>query len=65
MKSVVIKETDEYKLTVIKRKCLVPEELNIVELVQVAIKKGEVTNTVTHQFFMSDLEVAQFKSVLE
>ena len=64
MKSVVIKETDEYKLTVIKRKCLVPEELNIVELVQDTIKKGEVTNTVTHQFFMSDLEVAQFKSIL-
>ena len=65
MKSVVIKETDEYKLTVIKRKCLAPEELNIVELVQDTIKKGEVTNTVTHQFFMSDVEVAQFKSVLE
>ena len=64
MKSIVIKETDEYKLTVIKRKCLVPNELNIVELVQDTIKKGEVTNTVTHQFFMSDLEVAQLKSIL-
>jgi hypothetical protein len=65
MKSVVIKETDEYRLSITKRKCLVPSELNIVELVQDTIKKGEVTNTVTHQFFMSDVEVAQFKSVLE
>jgi hypothetical protein len=64
MKSIIVKETDEYRLTVINRKCLVPSELNIVELVQDTIKNGEVTNTVTHQFFMSDLEVAQFKSVL-
>ena len=65
MNSVIIKETDEYRLTITKRKCLVPSELNIVELVQDTIKKGQVTNTITHQFFMSDVEVAKFKSALE
>jgi len=65
MNSVIIKETDEYRLTITKRKCLVPSELNIVELVQDTIKKGQVTNTITHQFFMSDVEVTQFKSALE
>jgi hypothetical protein len=64
MRSTIVKETDEYRLTVVNRKCLVPKELNIIEISQDTIKNGEVTNTVTHQFFMSDLEVAQFKSVL-
>jgi hypothetical protein len=65
MKSVIIKETDEYRLSITKRKCLVPSELNIVELVQDTIKEGKTTNTITHQFFMSDFEVTQFKSALE
>jgi uncharacterized protein (UPF0333 family) len=65
MKTVVIKETDEYRLTITNRKCLNPKELNIIEIIQDTIKKSEITNTVTHQFFMSDLEVAQFKSALE
>jgi hypothetical protein len=65
MNTAIIKETDEYRLTITNRKCSNPKELNIIEIVQDTIKKSEVTNTVTHQFFMSDLEVAQFKSVLE
>jgi hypothetical protein len=64
MKSVIIKETDEYRLTATNRKCLNPNDLNIVEIMQDTIKKGQVTNSITHQFFMSDLEVAQLKSIL-
>jgi hypothetical protein len=64
MKSVIIKETEEYRLTATNRKCLNPKELNIVEFLQETLKKGEVTNSVVHQLFMSDLEVAQLKSIL-
>ena len=64
MKTVIIKETDEYRLTVTNRKCLNPKDLNIIEVLQETLKKGEVTNTINHQLFMSDFEVAQFKSVL-
>jgi len=64
MKTVIIKETDEYRLTVTNRKCLNPKDLNIIEVLQETLKKGEITNTINHQLFMSDFEVAQFKSVL-
>jgi len=64
MKTVIIKETEEYRLTVTNRKCLNPKDLNIIEVLQETLKKGEVTNTINHQLFMSDFEVAQFKSVL-
>jgi len=64
MKSVIIKETEEYRLTATNRKCLNPKELNIVEFLQETLKKGKVTNSVVHQLFMSDLEVAQLKSIL-
>ena len=64
MKTVIIKETEEYRLTATNRKCLNPKELNIIEFLQETLKKGEVTNSVTHQLFMSDLEVAQLKSIL-
>lgn len=65
MKSVIIKETDEYRLTATNRRCLKPDNLNIIEIMQDTIKKGKVTNTITHQFFMSDLEVEQLKSILK
>jgi hypothetical protein len=64
MKSVIIKETEEYRLTATNRKCLNPKELNIIEFLQETLKKGEVTNSVIHQLFMSDIEVAQLKSIL-
>ena len=65
MNSVIIKETDEYRLRATNRKCLNPNDLNIIEIMQDTIKKGKVTNTITHQFFMSDLEIAQLKSILK
>jgi hypothetical protein len=65
MNSVIIKETDEYRLRATNRKCFNPNDLNIIEIMQDTIKKGKVTNTITHQFFMSDLEIAQLKSILK
>lgn len=53
----VIKEKEEYRLTMKKEPCLMPAGLNNVEMIQEQLKDGEVTQTSTYQFFMTQDEM--------
>ena len=53
----VIKEKEEYRLTMKKEPCLMPVSLNNVEMIQEQLKDGEVTQTSTYQFFMTQDEM--------
>lgn len=53
----VIKEKEEYRLTMKKEPCLMPAGLNNVEMTQEQLKDGEVTQTSTYQFFMTQDEM--------
>ena len=49
----VIKENEEFRLTLKKEPCLMPTGLNNVEMTQEQLKDGEVTQSSTYQFFMT------------
>lgn len=53
----VIKEKEEYRLTMKKEPCLMPVGLNNVEMTQEHLKNGVVTQTSTYQFFMTQDEM--------
>jgi hypothetical protein len=52
----VIKENEGFRLTLKKEPCLMPTGLNNVEMTQEQLKDGEVTQTSTYQFFMTQEE---------
>jgi hypothetical protein len=53
----VIKEKEEFRLTMKKEPCLKPAGLNNVEMTQEQLTDGKVTQTSTYQFFMTQDEM--------
>ena len=58
MKEFTVKEDAAFRLRVKSWKCLVPGTLNAVEFIQEQLRDGEVIDTSTYQFFMSDDEMS-------
>jgi len=52
-----IKENESFRLILKKESCLMPIGLNNVEMTQEQLKDGEVTQTSTYQFFMTQDEM--------
>jgi hypothetical protein len=58
MKEFVLKEINQYSVKVKKNRCLKPVDLNHIEFVQETKNdKGEVVDTSTYQFFLTDTEI--------
>ena len=57
MKEFTVKEDQAFRLRVKSWKCLTPNTLNAIEFVHECIKDGDVINTSTYQFFMTDEEM--------
>jgi hypothetical protein len=60
----IIKDKDYFRLTLKKEPCLMPADLNNIEMVGEQIKDGEVTQTSTYQFFMTQEEINQLAKAL-
>ena len=60
----VIKEKEEFRLTIKKEPCLMPVGLNNVEMIQEQLQDGEVTQTSTYQFFMTQDELETLAKAL-
>lgn len=58
MKEFMIKEMGQYSVKVKTNKCAKPVDLNHIEFVQETKNdKGEVVDTSTYQFFLTDSEI--------
>ena len=58
MKEFVLKEMNQYSVKVKKGRCLKPNDLNHIEFIQETKNdKGEVVDTSTYQFFLTDAEI--------
>jgi hypothetical protein len=53
----VIKENAGYRLLLKKNPCFLPDGLNNIEFIGEQLKDGEVTQTSTYQFFMTQDEL--------
>jgi hypothetical protein len=60
----VIKENEGFRLTLKKESCLMPVDLNTVEMIQEQLKDGEVIGTSTYQFFMTEDEMKTLAKAL-
>lgn len=54
---VTIKETAWYRLVLKKTPCVAPAGLNTIEFMNEQLKDGEVTDSSTYQFFMTQPEL--------
>ncbi len=59
-----IKENESFRLILKKESCLMPIGLNNVEMTQEQLKDGEVTQTSTYQFFMTQDELNDLAKAL-
>jgi hypothetical protein len=58
MKEFIVKENAGFRLRVKSWKCVSPSDLTSLEFIQESKDdKGEVTETSTYQFFLTDLEI--------
>ena len=58
MKEFVLKDMKQYSVKVKKSRCLKPNDLNHIEFIQETKNdKGEVVDTSTYQFFLTDTEI--------
>jgi hypothetical protein len=58
MKEFVLKDVNQYTVRVKKNKCLRPQDLTHIEFIQESKNdKGEVVDTSTYQFFLTDSEI--------
>ena len=58
MKEFVLKDMHQYTVRVKKNRCLRPQELTHIEFIQESKNdKGEVVDTSTYQFFLTDNEI--------
>ena len=57
MKNFTVKENEAFRLRVKSWKCLTPSNLNSVEFIQESLKDGDVIDTSTYNFFMTDDEM--------
>jgi hypothetical protein len=65
MKEFVLKDVHQYTVRVKKNKCLKPQDLNHIEFIQESKNdKGEVVDTSTYQFFLTDSEIKKLASNL-
>ena len=65
MKEFVLKDMHQYTVRVKKNKCLNPTNLNHIEFIQENKNdKGEVVDTSTYQFFLTDSEIKTLVSNL-
>jgi len=53
----IIKENAGYRLLLKKNPCLLPDGLNNIEFTGEELKDGEIINTSTYQFFMTQEEL--------
>jgi hypothetical protein len=53
----IIKENEGFRLTLKKESCSMPVGLNNIEMIQEQLKDGEVTQSSTYQFFMTQPEI--------
>lgn len=53
----IIKENEAYRLVLTKTACLRPEQLFSIELTGEQLKDGEVAESSTYQFFMTQDEI--------
>lgn len=56
--NIVIKEKENFRLTMKKAPCLMPVGLNNIEFTGEQLKDGEIINSSTYQFFMTGEELA-------
>lgn len=60
MKEFTVKESPSFRLRVKSWKCLSPNDLNTLEFIQESKNdEGNVMDTSTYQFFLTDLEIKQ------
>jgi hypothetical protein len=57
MKNFTVKENQAFRLRVKSWKCSTPADLNSVEFIQESLKDGDVIDTSTYNFFMTDEEM--------
>jgi hypothetical protein len=58
MKEFVLKDMHQYTVRVKKNRCLRPQEFTHIEFIQESKNdKGEVVDTSTYQFFLTDSEI--------
>ena len=60
----VIKENESFRLILKKESCVMPVGLNNVEMLQEHLQDGEVTQTSTYQFFMTQDELNNLAKAL-
>ena len=60
----IIKENEGYRLVLNKNLCIRPEGLNNIEFTGEQLKDGEVTNSSTYQFFMTQNEIETLSKAL-
>jgi len=57
MKEFVVKENEGFRLKIVSRECLSPTGLFSLEFINQSLKNGEVTESSTYNFFMTQPEI--------
>jgi len=58
MKTFILKEKSDFRLTVKQQRCLKPTDLNSIEFINESLnEKGEVVDTSTYNFFLTPDEI--------
>ena len=60
----VIKENEAFRLTLKKEPCLLPQDMQTIEMIQEQLKDGKVVETSTYQFFMNDHDINKLVEAL-
>jgi len=64
MTEFIVKSSEAFQIRVRKNRCLRPNDLNSLEFIQESIKDGEVENTSTYQFFLTDSQIKELSEGL-
>lgn len=54
---ITIKESEGFRLSLSKQSCTMPKDLFHIQMTQECLKDGEVTQSSTYQFFMTQEEI--------
>ena len=66
MKEFIVKENDAFRLRIKSWKCQRPDNLNSLEFIQEnKNKEGEVNDTSTYNFFLTDSEIKELANGLQ
>jgi hypothetical protein len=63
-KTMVIKESEGFRLTLNKHEVLMPKGLFSIDMIQESLKDGDVVDSQTYNFFMTKDEMATLASAL-